>query len=169
MHFKLNRLPVRADMVIAKTEGVLALAGSYGIPIMVLLIAGNVIGRLFGVSFIFSNEISVYMMLPVVFLVAADTLRRGEHIKAEVLTRRLNPQARKVLHIVVELVAFVITVIILISCWQLAIGSYVHKELSNTLLGTPLYLPQMLLALGLSLFTLESAIRVVYSIFPEKK
>jgi TRAP-type C4-dicarboxylate transport system permease small subunit len=159
----------KTEQTTAKIEAFLALVGSCGIPIILFLVAGNVIGRLVGVPLIFSNEISVYMMIPIVFLVSADTLRKGEHVRAELAIRRLPLWAQKGLEVVVELIALVITILILISCWQLAINSYIHNEVSNTLLRTPLYIPRILLAFGFSLFGLESLIRIVSTILSMRK
>jgi len=163
-HWKIGQSLATASRVLALIEKGLAVAGAAVLLGILVYITGNVIGRPLGFPIPYTVEVTAYMLVVMVFLVGAHTLRKGQHIKVELLTRRLSPRVQALLLVVTNLLAFIIAVVIVISCWQLAINSYSYNVCSNTVLRAPLYLPQLLLAIGLSVFTIESAVVTIRSV-----
>jgi len=67
---------------------VIELALALAFIMAVLLNFGNVVGRyLFGVSFLASDEVQVFVMVAMTFLGAVVVTRRNEHLRMDVLVQ----------------------------------------------------------------------------------
>lgn len=82
-----------------------------GAAVIVTIVTIEVVLRyIFGLSLIFTEELSRYLMVWVVFLGGAIAVRDGSHIRINVLAKRLSAKTRRL----VDLVAHTLTVIFLI-------------------------------------------------------
>jgi C4-dicarboxylate transporter DctQ subunit len=100
---------------------------------------------------IWVQEVAVYLLIAVTFLGLAPTQHAGEHIRIDVLTRRLSEPARRALEAVtlLSLAAFA-----LVAAWgggQMVAQSLRFGRRSPTLLAVPVWIPQLLLPIGMLL------------------
>jgi TRAP-type C4-dicarboxylate transport system permease small subunit len=116
-----------------------------GLLIMVLL---SIAGRQFGFHVPGTDAYAGYLMAGSGFLALAHTLKRGEHIRVTLLLLHLSGRARRAL----ELWALGAgTLLALLFAWysvRLAWQSHLFNDISTSNDATPLWLPQLGMAIG---------------------
>jgi len=112
---------------------------------MVLL---GIVGRWLAFHVPGTDAYAGYCMAAAGFLALAHTLKRGEHIRVTLLIERLQPRARRA----VELWALGAgTLLALLFAWfsgRLAWQSFDFNDVSTASDATPLWFPQLSMALG---------------------
>lgn len=134
--------PIRLAMYVAE----FALL-SMAILINVDIFSRNVLEK----SIISTDELSGYLLVCVVFLGGAYTLRSGSFLRIEMLIGLLSPRARQLLAILYNIVAIALCSILAWQYFRLVMVSYSRKVLAPTLLETPIWIPQLALPIGMSL------------------
>ena len=124
--------------------------------IMMFIIGYDVVMRhIFNDPTIWADEVSCYLLVGVTFLGAAYTLSKDGHVRIETLVDRLRPKTRRRLEFITDVLSIFFLVVFTRQAYWLVKDSYVSIKISATLLRTPLYLPQLLLAVGLTWLCLE--------------
>ena len=122
-----------------------AAAFMVGLLIMVLL---SIAGRQLGFHLPGTDAYAGYLMAGSGFLALAHTLKRGEHIRVTLLLHHLSGRARRAM----ELWALGAgTLLALLFAWysvRLAWQSHLFNDISTSNDATPLWLPQLGMALG---------------------
>jgi TRAP-type C4-dicarboxylate transport system permease small subunit len=122
------------------------------------LVAINVILRyVFNSPWVFVEEYTGYMVIIATFLALAYTLKKGSHVKVEVVVNRLPAKVRSYFDIATTILSLAITGVLLKYALALALSSFKHHSFSQTVMLTPLWIPQILVAVGLFFFGLELA------------
>lgn len=128
--------------------GVLAAAALVALLVVVL---AQIVTRLVGVSFPGGAEYAGYAMATASFLALAHTLRRGAHIRVELLAQRLSARARRGLEIAAALVGAGLAWYF---AWFAIRGVRVSRMIGDVSQGqdaTPLWIPQLAMAFGVVL------------------
>ena len=102
-----------------------------------------------------------YCMAAAAFLAMASTLRRGEHIRVTLIMNRLSPAAYRALDIFCHGVALAVTGALAWYSVGLVGQSYSFNDISTGLDATPLWIPQLGMALGSTVFALAFAVDLV--------
>jgi len=103
-----------------------------------------------------STEIATYMLVAMAFVTAAWAQREGAHIRVELLVERLQGEARLTLELVGAWIGFTFLAFL---AWQTVVMSYdnwLNGVRLFSLLNTPVYLPQIPVAVGLAAFALAT-------------
>lgn len=125
--------------------GYLAAFFMVGILLMVL---ASVVGRLAGFNLRGSDAYAGYSMAAVSFLALAHTLRRGEHIRVSLFLDRFGGRLRRPLEIWSHLVgAFFCGALAFFSA-RLVHNSRAFNDISQGNDATPLWIPQVAMAVG---------------------
>lgn len=133
-----------------------ATLGSVGIMVMLLLITAEVISRkLFNYSTLVADELSAYLLVLITYLGLAFTLERGEHIQLKIVCDRLSPRLQRQLQLGWYLIGLAYAGFLSYRSLQLVLSSYRYGSTSVSILFTPLYLPQTLMLIGLSILVLQ--------------
>jgi len=99
-----------------------------------------------------STEIATYMLVAMAFVTAAWAQRQGAHIRVALLVERLRGEARLNLELIGAWVGFAFLAFL---AWQTVVMSYdnwLNGVRIFSLLNTPVYLPQIPVAVGLAAF-----------------
>lgn len=132
---------------------------------MGLLITMDVVLRyVFNQPTQFTTELTGYLMAGVTFLGLAYTLMKGRHIRIEVVTSRLRPMARKRLELVVSMIGLAFLAVCLKPAWVMVWESYIYESEVLGVLSTPLYLPQLLVPIGISVILLQLVVIIAEQI-----
>ena len=119
--------------------------------LMVACIVYDVVMRhIFNDPTIWADELSCYLLVGITFLGAAYTLAVNGHIRVETFVERLPHKVRAWVEFVADILGFVFLIIFGCYAFELVWDSYRYVNLSSTLLRTPLYIPQLSVALGLT-------------------
>jgi TRAP-type C4-dicarboxylate transport system permease small subunit len=123
--------------------------GALSILATLLIEVGNIVGRQLGYSMAGVDAYAGYTLAAGSFLALAAALRHGDHIRVTLIIQRITGRPRWWLEI------FCLTVATLLSgyfAWfaaRLVWGSYVYHDVSQNVDATPLWIPQLSMAIGL--------------------
>lgn len=93
-----------------------------------------------------------YCMAASAFLALAPTLRRGEHIRVTLLLNQLPAAGRQVLDVLCHVVAVALSGALAWFSIRLVLQSREFVDISTSLDATPLWIPQLGMAVGTTLF-----------------
>jgi TRAP-type C4-dicarboxylate transport system permease small subunit len=149
------------DKALDRLARVIELALALAFIMAVLLNFGNVVGRyMFGVSFLASDEVQVFVMVAMTFLGAVVVTRRNLHLRMDVLVQFMPPAARLALRIAEQilllvLAAFVVSQSYFYAAQMLRIGR------RSDMAGMPMWIPHGFLVVGFSLIFVVALWRFV--------
>ena len=139
------------------------LAGFFLVCIAVTTLA-QIVGRLLGVSARSFDDFAGYAMAASFFLGLAWTMRRGEHIRVGLLLDHLGRRARRVMELICLAVSLFLCGYFAYYAVDTAWTSYQLGDVSQGLVGVPLWIPQLGMALGLVVLAISLADDVLVSI-----
>lgn len=109
----------------------------------------NIVGRFAGFQLDGGDSYAGYLLAGGAFFTLAAALRKGDHIRVTLILNRLSPSAR------VKAEMFCLAVAIFLSGYfafyaiKLVYQSYAFHDISQNIDATPLWIPQLSMALGL--------------------
>ena len=120
--------------------------------IMMLLITAEVAVRsLFNYSLQFTDELSGYLLVAVTFLGISISLKEGAVFRVDFLYRRLAARVRTALELVFQILSLIFAVLLDYQVIRLVVSSYERDVTAPTLLATPLYVPQIVMPVGVTM------------------
>ena len=129
---------------------------------LVLLILTEIFIRyFFNTSTLIADEYSGYLFLASVFLGLSYTFKENAHIRINILTSRISEKSNKFIDIFAGSITIVVLLFALYRTILFTFDSYEMEMLSESVSQTPLYLTQLVMPLGLSLFILSVLIFVI--------
>jgi TRAP-type C4-dicarboxylate transport system permease small subunit len=123
------------------------LAALFLIATLALVVLG-IAGRQLNFYIPGHDNIAGYCMAGAGFLALAYTLKKGEHIRVELLLQRLKGSGKKGIEIWALGVATAVAGMLAFYAVRLCVNSHRFEEKSTNLDATPLWLPQITLAFG---------------------
>ena len=124
--------------------------------LIVILINTEIIVRsFFDRSTYIADEYSSYFLVAVVLLGLAYALKEQAHIRVEVIRGRLSEQGKRVVDICGILAGLLLTLFITYHSIQMVWDSYSLDITADSISETPLYIPQLMIPIGLLLFALQ--------------
>lgn len=130
------------------------LAGLFLIGTLLAVLA-SILGRLHPIFDLpGADAYAGYCMAISAFLALAPTLRRGEHIRVTLLFNQLPAGGQRVLDILCHLVAIGLSSALAWFSIRLMLQSHEFHDVSSGLDATPLWIPQLGMAIGTTLFAL---------------
>lgn len=145
--------------VIGVLEAISDLAGYLaGITVfgLTLLIAAAVFSRrVLGSPLLAVDEVSGYLLLAIVFLGLAHTMKAGGHIRADIVLDHVPSGVRGGLEMLATLLALLFALAFLAGNWGLVAEFYARRTLSFKYLQIPLWIPGSLLVVGVALLVLQ--------------
>ena len=125
--------------------GYLAAFFMVGILLMVL---ASVVGRLVGFNLRGSDAYAGYCMAAASFLALAHTLKRGEHIRVSLFLDRFGGRLRRPLEIWSHVAGTFFCAVLAWFSLRLVLQSHEFNDVSQGNDATPLWIPQVGMALG---------------------
>lgn len=113
-----------------------------------LMVLTGIAGRLFNFYLRGTDAYAGYCMAAASFFALAHTLRRGEHIRVTLILDRLGERARFVLELWCHATAVFLAGAIAYFSVRLAWQSYTFNDVSQGSDATPLWIPQISMAIG---------------------
>lgn len=113
------------------------------------LILAQIVGRFFGVIVPSANEISGFFLATSTFLGLAYSFRAGSHIRVILMVSRLPRRLQRIADGTVVAVAAVLSGYFAWYTYRLTADSWRYGDLSDGLIGVPLWIPQASMCLGL--------------------
>jgi TRAP-type C4-dicarboxylate transport system permease small subunit len=129
------------------------LAGIFLVTIAVLVVA-QIVARFFNHQIPSADEFAGYSLAASSFLGLAYAFRSGSHIRVTLLTARLSSKAQRVLLLLVLAFTAVMIATWAYNSMTLVWESYEFKEMSTGILKYPIWIPQLSMGIGVTLFCL---------------
>ena len=123
------------------------LAAFFMIGILLMVLA-SVVGRAAGFNLRGSDAYAGYAMAAASFLALAHTLKRGEHIRVTLLLERFHGRLRRPLEIWCHLAGTFFCAVLALYSARLVWQSYTFNDVSQGNDATPLWIPQIAMAVG---------------------
>ena len=145
----------RIDRAIGTVTRV-ALAGSEIILlVMLVMIASEVIARsVFNYSFEVTDELSGYLLVALTYLALGVSLHDGAFFRVEFLFERLPRRAQDWLACMFTLAALLFALLVDWQLVRLVQSSFRRGNVEPSLLATPLWIPQSVMPIGMTLLVL---------------
>jgi len=134
-------------------DGAAALAALFMVLLLVAVLA-SVLGRQFHFNIPGTDAYAGYMMAGAGFLALAHTLKRGEHIRVTLLLQSLSPRARHALEVWALAAASGLAALVAFYSVRLAWQSHAFNDISTGNDATPLWLPQLSMAIGTTILAI---------------
>jgi TRAP-type C4-dicarboxylate transport system permease small subunit len=113
-----------------------------------LAVVAGIADRMLGLGLRGTDMYAGYSMAATGFLALAHTLKRGEHIRVSLILHAVPPPARRALEIWSLLVATVLSGAFAFYAIRLAYQSWDFNDISTGSDATPLWIPQISMAVG---------------------
>jgi TRAP-type transport system small permease protein len=139
---------------------VVTLSGISMILIVALIVLEVSLRALLSSSTLVADEYSGYLYVTLFFFALAFTMRDEGHIRVGVIFNSVNWKARKVMDLVSSIIALLICTFALYYAARMVSDAYTLCMVSETPAATPIWIPQLVLPLGLSLFILQIVSRI---------
>jgi TRAP-type C4-dicarboxylate transport system permease small subunit len=125
-----------------------AALGAVAMVLLLAMVLLSVTSRQIGFNVAGIDAYAGYMMAGAGFLALAHTLKRGEHIRVTLLLAALKGKPRHALEVWALFAASLLALLFAGYSCKLAWQSYVFHDVSTSNDATPLWLPQIAMALG---------------------
>jgi TRAP-type C4-dicarboxylate transport system permease small subunit len=133
----------------------------------------DVFGRRYvGVFSGVTDEIGGYVLAFGASWALAYTLREGGHVRVDVLLPRFSPGVRKALDTIAMALMAVFAFTLTVNLWKLVGNSYAMQATGHSLIQTPQWIPQAMMATGymaLGVFALMSVIADLLETYAARK
>ena len=139
----------------ALSDGAGYAAGITVFGLTLLIAAGVFSRRVLGSPLLSVDEVSGYLLLAIVFLGLAHTMKAGGHIRADIVLDHVPPGVRGGLEVLATLLALLFALTLLVGNWALVAEYYGRGTLSFKYLQIPLWIPGSLLVVGVVLLVLQ--------------
>ncbi len=134
-------------------DGAAALAALFMV-LMLLMILASVVGREFNFYIRGTDAYAGYFMAAAGFLSLAHTLKRGEHIRVTLLIAKLKGAPQKAMEIWSLFAASALATIAAFYAGKLAFQSWQFNDISTGNDATPLWIPQLSMAIGTAILAI---------------
>jgi TRAP-type C4-dicarboxylate transport system permease small subunit len=136
--------------LIYKLSKVVEAIASAAIVLMVVLVILEVLLRTtIGFSFGFADELVSYLVVLITFFGVTITFRDNALFKVELFYKSLSKKGRRVLDFIHSVLSVGLCSLLIYYAFFLIKSSYSRGTISQTKLETPLYIPQLMIPVGL--------------------
>ncbi len=144
---------------ISKFLFALSMAGTIFIGVAVFY---NVIMRyLFRKPIHWTTEITSLMLVFITFLGAAHMVSEKKHIKFTLIYERLHGKGKIVVDILNSIAGIIFSVVLAWEAWKATKIALMTNMRMPSLLGTPYYIPYLLIVVGSVMIALEFFVRII--------
>ena len=142
------------DRAVASAAAVLAGAGVLCVIAMMFVVSNEVAARyLLNAPSTWSDETASYLLIAIVFLGLAQTLRTRSHIRIDIVINLVSPRMRLWLELASYAIGLVFSVMLLVGCWLRFHNFWVRNTISDA--GSiALWIPMMPVLLGAAVLVL---------------
>jgi TRAP-type C4-dicarboxylate transport system permease small subunit len=119
-----------------------------GMVATLAMVSAGIVSRPFGLYLPGTDDYAGYAMAACGFLALAYTFKHGEHIRVSLVLERLGPRARRVAEWFAHAAGTAVAAMLAWYALRLAWQSHEFEEISQGVDATPLWIPQLSMAIG---------------------
>ena len=125
------------------------------VSLVLLILVEIFIRYFFDMSTMIADEYSGYIYLASIFLGFAYAFNENANIRINILTSRMSKKANGFIDVIAGIITLLVLTFILYRTLLFTYDSYEMEMLSEAVSETPLYLTQIVMPLGITLFILS--------------
>lgn len=129
------------------------LAGVFLVTIAIIVVA-QIVVRLFNQQIPSADEFAGYCLAASSFLGLAYSFRSGSHIRVTLLTERFSTQTQRILMLLVLTFTIIMIAVWAFNSLSMVYESWKFKDMSTGILKYPIWIPQLSMGIGVTLFCL---------------
>ncbi|MCQ1058894.1 TRAP transporter small permease subunit [Photobacterium sp. DNB23_23_1] len=137
--------------------------------VMMLLLVSDLLTRAIGFSINGLSELTVFVMIIVVYFGLARCEQYNEHVKLELITNRLPAKAKIVIYYFSQILSVITISLIFYAVLQNVLDSYQRNESLEGTLNLPIWPVKAMMVIGLVFFLFQSVSNMLSSINVDKK
>ena len=161
----MNRLATLFDRAVGMVSGAARGVASVAILLIAVGVTVNSFARyLFNKPFMFVDEYAQYLLVVIFYLGVGYTLRAGKHVSVAMLVNRLGQRSRAMLGLVVSVVSLAALSVMCYYSWTSFFSTHRAGIVSLTPMQTPLALPFLAVAVGMTIFALEMVVVIINNV-----
>lgn len=119
-----------------------------GMIVTLVMVAAGIFTRPFGIYLPGTEDYAGYAMAACGFLALAYTFKHGEHIRVSLVIERLGPRLRRMAEWLAHAAGTAVAGALAWYAVELAWQSHAFEEISQGIDATPLWIPQLAMAVG---------------------
>jgi len=143
-----------ANLVDKLSKGSAYLAGLVLICLVLLILTEIFLRSFFDISTMIADEYSGYLYLASIFLALGYAFSKDAHIRINIVTSRLSKKTNKKIDILAAIITLGVLAFALYRTILFTYDSYELEMLSENVSETPLYLTQLAMPIGITVFML---------------
>ena len=154
----------RFDAILSKTNRTLAGLANISMWALAAVVVYQIVARHAGHPPIWSDEVSVYLMLVLSFFGIGHTWSEDGHFRITLFTQMMSENTQRILRLLVLLISFAFTVGFTYGAYRLTSFSFMLNLTTPTALKVPLGLIQGVIFVGglfLALALIQDIVRVI--------
>lgn len=129
----------------------------------------SIISRQMGFNARGTDSYAGYLMAAAGFLAMAHTFKKGEHIRVTLILNRLSTRSRRVLEVWGLGVASLLGMLLAFYSCKLAWQSLQFNDMSTGVDATPLWMPQISMAVGATVFAIAFVDELVLELLGKRQ
>lgn len=150
-----------AGRVVERLTALLAYLSMAGVFAMMLIVVVDVALRsLADTSLLLAEEVCGYLLVLVATLAYAEALKRDRHVRVDLLFRLASERLQGRLNIVHYLLALAAVSVVLYASIVMTYRSYERGVTVPGVLLTPIYLPQIIMCVGLAALLMQLLVEI---------
>jgi TRAP-type C4-dicarboxylate transport system permease small subunit len=110
------------------------------------------------------DEVSVFMLVGVIFLCSAHVQSLRGHIGIEALAGYLSPKVNRIRMLVIDLASCAFCAFFTWKSWTLLHEAWVDGQTTSSTFGAPLWIPYSMMAVGMTMLTLQLLVQALTGI-----
>lgn len=135
-----------------------------------VILSYSVIARyFFGLPTYWQDEASVFLLVGATFLTAAYVQSRRGHVGIEAVAALLSDGANRIRLFFVDIASFLFCAFFTWKSWSLCHEAWVDGQVSSTTWAPPLWIPYSVMALGMTLLSLQILLQIVTAVFETRR
>ncbi|MGU3361066.1 TRAP transporter small permease [Methylobacterium sp. M6A4_1b] len=110
------------------------------------------------------DEMAVFLIVGATFFSAAAVQAKRGHVAIEALTGLLSPRVNRARLLMADVISFVFVAFFAWKSWTLLHEAWVDGQVSQSSWGPPLWIPYVLMAIGMTLLGIQFALQIAEEI-----
>uniref|UniRef100_UPI004048AAA6 TRAP transporter small permease subunit n=1 Tax=Aliarcobacter sp. TaxID=2321116 RepID=UPI004048AAA6 len=131
------------------------------VSLTLLILTEIFIRHFFDMSTMIADEYSGYLYLASIFLGLAYTFNENAHIRINIITSKMSKKSNRFIDVFAGIMTIAVLLFALYRTVLFTYDSYSLEMLSEAVSETPLYLTQLVMPLGITLFILSVLVFVI--------
>jgi len=148
--------------LLARLNNLIVIVSSGALVVAAFVLTYSVASRyFFHFSTDWQDELSVFLIVGAVFMSSAAIQARRGHVAIEAIVAVLPPGVNRIRHLLVDIASLIFCAYFAWKSWTLLHEAWVDDYHSGSTWGPPLWIPYLLMAVGMTLLSVQLAVQVI--------